>query len=129
MPVHEPPEGAYGFVYKITNTHTARAYIGKKLLWFKGKKQVKKRKKSILKESDWRTYNGSSEELQADIVTLGESNFLFEILRFCNSKGECSYYEAKEQFRHDVLLHPDQWYNSYVGCRIHRKHLKLREVT
>lgn len=123
--VENAPEEAYGFVYRITNTIDGRAYIGKKLLWFKGHKQVKGKKKKILKESDWRTYNGSSVELQADIEKLGEKKFTFEILRFCKTKGECSYWEAKLQFAEDVLYHPEKFYNSYVGCRIHRKHLKL----
>lgn len=123
--VEEVPADAYAFVYKITNLKDGRAYIGKKLLWFKGHKQVKGKKKKILKESDWRTYNSSSNELQADIEKLGEKNFKFEILRFCKTKGESSYWEAKLQLEADVLYHPELYYNSYVGCRIHRKHLKL----
>lgn len=119
------PPDAYGFVYRITNTIDGRSYIGKKLLWFKGRKQVKGRRRKILKESDWRTYNGSSIELLADIKRLGARKFKYEILRFCGSKGECSYWEAKLQFAEDVLYHPDRFYNSYVGCRIHRKHLRL----
>lgn len=126
--VSDVPTDAYGFVYCITNLKDGRAYIGKKLLWFKGHKRVKGRKRRILKESDWRTYNGSSLELQTDIEKLGEKNFKFEILRFCKSKGECSYYEAKFQLEQDVLLHPEKFYNSYVGCRIHRKHVLKHET-
>lgn len=126
--VDEVPTDAYGFVYKITNIIDGRAYIGKKLLWFKGHKQVKGKKKKILKESDWRIYNGSSTELQEDIAKLGEKSFTFEILRFCKTKGECSYWEAKMQLEADVLYHPELYYNSYVGCRIHRKHLKLNQT-
>jgi len=123
-----PPETC-GFVYKIQNNQTGRAYVGKKLLWFKGTKQVKGKKKRILVESDWRTYNGSNEELQRDIQHLGEDQFTFSILRFCKSKGEMSYWEIKYQLEADVLYHPEFWYNSYIGCRIHRKHLKLHTQT
>ena len=78
--VCEPPPDSIGFVYKITNSLTGRAYIGKKLLQFKGTKQVKGKKKRTLVESDWRTYNGSNVELQNDIAALGETNFVFTIL-------------------------------------------------
>lgn len=119
----------YGFVYCITHIPTGRAYIGKKLLWFKGHKQVKGKKKKILKESDWRTYCGSSTELQGDVEKFGQAEFRFEVLRFCTTKGECSYHEAKQQFANDVLYHPTLFYNAYIGCRIHRSHLKLGSTT
>jgi hypothetical protein len=127
--VESVPEEFFAFVYRITNIDTGRAYIGKKLLWFKGHKMVNKKKKKILKESDWRTYNGSSTELQADVTKFGEECFRYEILRYCKTKGECSYWEAKIQFEEDVLYHPELYYNSYIGCRIHRSHLKLGKTT
>lgn len=111
-----------GFVYLITNKITHRKYIGKKLLQFSRTKQVKGKKKRIKVDSDWKTYYGSNKELQEDVVKLGEENFTREILRFCKRKGECSYYEAKFQFENDVLL-SDDWYNSFVGCRIHKIHM------
>lgn len=117
------PENAYAFVYWIRNIETGRGYIGKKLLWFKSFKQVKGKRKRILKESDWKTYTGSNEELNAEITKLGKNSFSFRILKFCASKGEASYYEAKLQLEHDVLLHPDKFYNAFVGCKIHRKHV------
>ena len=33
-----------------------------------------------------------------------------------------SYYEAKLQFENDVLL-SDQYYNEFIGCKIHSNHL------
>ena len=34
-----------------------------------------------------------------------------------------SYYEAKLQFEKNVLL-SDEYYNEFIGCKIHAKHLK-----
>ena len=45
------------------------------------------------------------------------------IIRLCKSKGEMSYYEAKEQFDRNVLL-DDSYYNEFIGCKIHSKHIK-----
>ena len=37
--------------------------------------------------------------------------------------GEMSYYEMKAQVENDVLLKPDEYYNAFVGGKIHRSHL------
>ena len=122
---NEIPENVIGFVYKITNTQTHRQYIGKKLFTFAKRKQVKGKSKRIRVESDWRTYYGSNKELSQDVITYGESAFLREILHLCRTKGQCSYYEAKCQFEHAVLENPEKFYNDWIMCKIHRKHLKL----
>lgn len=123
-PFEGPSEQHYGFVYVITNITNGKQYIGKKLFWFKKTKILKKKKKRYLAESDWRTYYGSSLALLEDVKKLGESNFKREILHLCNSKGECSYYEAKEQLQKDVLFFPELFYNDWVICRVHRKHIQ-----
>src|SRR5665213_568029 len=120
-------EGQIGFVYVIENLFNNRKYIGKKLLRFSKTKQVKGKKKKIKVDSDWKEYFGSSEELKKDVENLGEENFKREILGFYRTKGLCSYYELKNQLQFDVLLHPDKYYNSYVGGRIHRSHLKINQ--
>lgn len=116
-------EDYIGFVYCITSLVDNRKYVGKKLLKFSRTKQVKGKKKKIKIASDWKTYYGSNKELQEDVVKFGEDKFKREILRFCKTKGECSYYEAKLQFEYDVLL-SDDYYNSFVGCRIHKSHMR-----
>ena len=128
--VYDPSEAELkqyvGFVYLITEKSTGKKYIGKKLFWstrrlppLKGKT----RKRVVKKESDWRKYYGSSEELKLLVENKGGDNYHREILRLCITKGECSYYEAKEQFAHDVLL-SDEYYNEFIGCKIHSKHIK-----
>jgi hypothetical protein len=122
-PLEAIPEKAVGFVYLISNTLSGKSYIGKKRFFFSKSKQVKKKKKKFKVESDWRTYYGSSDEIATDVATLGAENFTRTILRICYSLGECSYYEAKLQFQHEVLEHPDKWYNAWISVRVRRNHV------
>jgi hypothetical protein len=122
-PFEKPEQEHYGFVYVITNISTNKKYIGKKLFWHKKTRYYKGKKKRLLVESDWQSYFGSSKQLQQDIDTFGEQNFLREIVRLCKNKGECSYYEAKEQFDRSVLFNPDLYYNDWIICRVSRKHV------
>ena len=122
----ETPEEYQGFVYEITELDTGKKYIGKKNFW-KPKTLPKNSKRSrrirTRTESDWRTYFGSSEEVKLLVEQKGEENYKREILRLCTTKGEMSYYEAKLQFEKDVLLR-DEYYNSFIGCKIHSRHIK-----
>jgi hypothetical protein len=111
-----------GFVYEITNLSNNRKYIGKKNFYFSKTKTVKGKKKRFKVESDWRSYFGSNKELASDIALHGEGNFRREILRLCKSKGEFAYFEAKFQFDLNVL-ESDEYYNSWIMCRVHKKHL------
>jgi hypothetical protein len=111
-----------GFVYMITNLRTERKYIGKKNFYFSKTKQLKGKKKKYKVESDWKDYFGSNEELNHHVNIFGQDQFRREIVRFCSSKGEMSYFEAKYQFQYDVL-ESDQYYNSWISCKIHKKHL------
>ena len=77
----------------------------------------KKRKRIDYIESDWKTYTGSSDALNEDIKNLGIDKFKFNILKYCNSKFELSYFEAKIQFARDVLL-DENYYNGIINCRI-----------
>ena len=118
--VEELPETCVGFVYIITNLTNDRKYIGKKLARFKVTKKPlkgKKNKRRSTKESDWRTYWGSSDKLNEDVAILGEDNFTRQILYYCESKGELSYLEAKEQFDRSVL-ETDEYYNGIINVRV-----------
>ena len=125
----ELPEGCVGFVYMITNQTNNRKYIGKKLARFKKsrpplKGKTNRRRYTI--ESDWQDYYGSSDDLSADIEKIGKENFKREILYYCYSKGECSYIEAREQFRHRVL-ESDDWYNGHIRVRVHQSQRIITE--
>ena len=132
--VEELPKDCVGFVYLITNNISGRKYIGKKLAKFakttykvvKLKNGTKKRKKIRGKvESDWKDYYGSSDALTKDIQALGKENFTREILFYCSSKAECSYIEAREQFKNKVL-ESDDWYNGHIQVRVHGSHIRKK---
>jgi hypothetical protein len=121
-PIELDPKKIYGFVYLIENLVNGRKYVGKKLFFFKGFKTVKKKKKRILVESDWKTYYGSSNALQKDLDELGKENFRRVILHLCTSKSECSYLEMKEQVERNAIL-SDGYYNDQIRVRVTRVQL------
>lgn len=125
------PDDCIGFVYLITNITNDRKYVGKKLAKFSKisiktvtlKNGTKKKKKIRSKiDSDWRTYYGSSDNLNKDVALLGEDNFTREILHYCNAKAVCSYLEAKEQFDRKVLESLD-YYNGIISIKVHKNHI------
>ena len=114
------PDDCEVFVYLITNLTNDKKYVGKKLARFKVTRpplKGKKNKRRSSKESDWKTYWGSSDHLNADVASLGEENFTREILHYCQSRGMLSYLEAKEQFDREVLL-SDEYYNGIINVRV-----------
>lgn len=119
------PEQYQGFVYMITELDTGKKYIGKKFFWKpKTLPKTKSRKRRIKTrvESDWKDYYGSNKNVQELVESKGKDKYKREILILCKTKGECSYYEAKYQFKYDVLL-SDEYYNELISCKIHSKHL------
>lgn len=120
-------EDYIGFVYEITDTANGMKYIGKKLFVSKVTKpplKGKKNKRRSLKESDWKTYCGSNDEIKTIVETDGLERFQRRILRLCKSKGSLNYYEMYEQMINHVLLKPTEYYNAFVGSRVARIHLK-----
>lgn len=111
-----------GFIYCITNKINSKKYIGKKLFIKRSSYQKNKKRKKKTIESDWKNYYGSNKELLEDIKIYGKENFEREILRLCISRSECNYYELREQIIRDVLL-SNEYYNSFIGTRIHKKHI------
>lgn len=129
------PQDTFGFVYKVTNICDGRFYIGKKVLynnvtktltkkeiaeWDKPGRVPKKRK--LQKESDWETYWGSNKQIKQDLKDLGEDCFTREILTFCKSKKQLSYYEVYWQM-HLQVLQIDS-YNDNIQGRFYRKDLE-----
>ena len=115
-----------GFVYVITDLSNNKKYIGKKL--FASKRKLpplkgKTRKRTVIKESDWQDYFGSSDLVKALIEEHGRDSFHREILHLCMTKGELSYLELIEQVERRVLL-SDEYYNNIIQVRIHGSHVR-----
>ena len=112
----------FGFIYRITNQTNGKIYFGKKQI--KRTKKLKplkgkKNKRHFEIESDWKVYTSSSNDVNEDIVLHGKDKFKFEIIKFCDSKFELAYYEAKIQFDNNVLI-KEGFYNGIINCRIGR---------
>lgn len=120
-------EDQIGFVYCILDKHTNMRYIGKKLVKTTRKLpplKGKKRKRTKIVETDWKTYYGSSEEVKSLVEEHGPDRFHREVLHLCHTKTELSYMELKEQMDREVLLKPDEYHNAFIGGRINRSGLK-----
>ena len=113
-----------GFVYVILSQITGQYYIGRKYFFTHRKKTGATRRSKA--ESDWKKYYGSSTAVKMLIEKKGVDNYQRDVLRLCKTKGECSYYEAKLQFEYDVLLN-DDFYNEFIGCKIHSKHIRTND--
>lgn len=113
-------EETFGFIYEIKNNITNKKYIGKKQIKSKIRRKPLKGKKRCridFKESDWKTYTGSSNDLNEDIKKYGKENFTFTILKTCSCKWELAYFECKIQLEKNVLLKED-YYNGIINVRI-----------
>jgi len=116
--IEDMPRGTFGFIYEVQHIPTGRRYIGKKVLEFnrtlpplKGTK----RKRKVVKESDWKTYYGSHKEIKDLIKENKQDEFRREILMYVPSKKLLTYYETKFLFIKEVL-EPNG--NSYINDNI-----------
>ena len=128
------PENCIGFIYLIKNQTTGKIYIGKKSLYSNTNKKLTKKeiaeqtgpgrkptKKLVTKESNWKVYMGSSKELLADIKETGEDIYERNILHFCFSKKQLTYYEINYQMKYNVLEVDS--YNDNILGKFYRKDL------
>ena len=128
----------YGFIYKITNLETNKFYIGKKSFVHNKKKKLTKKeiaeqtgpgRRSTTKveqvDSGWRNYWGSSKELLADVKSLGKDKFEREILKFCPTKKQQTYYELQYQISNSVLFTDS--YNDNILGKFYRKDFATAE--
>jgi len=103
----------YGYVYMTCHFKTGRQYIGKKAFHHTSTKKLGKKelaeipvgrgkrpsKKTVTKESDWKTYYGSATEIKL----CKPEDMMRHVLRLCRTKKELTYYEAKYLFQYNVL--------------------------
>lgn len=125
------PKGTHDhFIYMIINKTNGRRYIGKKILFNKTKKKIskkvisekktRKRVEIITKESNWKTYYGSSKELLDDLSILGEDKFERHILELVEGKKKASYRELVHLIKNNVLGN-ELYYNSNILGRFFKK--------
>ena len=122
LEANPPNDETIGFVYLIECK--GMRYIGKKMLFshrtlpaLKGQK----RKRKIVKDSDWRTYTGSSKSLNAEIKK--GARIERTILYWGESKSELSYVELRLQMDCDALQ-SDLYHNGILNVRLPRLKLK-----
>ena len=101
--ISDIPEGVIGFVYIITNLETGEFYVGKKAIYstrtlppLKGYK----RKRKVVKESSWLTYESSSEKVRE------WERKKKHVLEYGYSKKQLTYLETKYLFKLDALEDP-----------------------
>ena len=116
----------FGYIYRITNLTTGRQYIGRKYFTQRRKPRSGKGKRRVTSESDWKKYYGSSDELKADVKSLGKSNFKREIISLHETLGKVNYEETKQLFLNNVLMEAlddgtPAYYNSNILGRYMKK--------
>lgn len=102
-----------GFVYLIEHLPTGKKYVGCKVFYFKRKPRGGGRR--VTKESDWKKYWGSCEELKADLKEKGPTEFRRTIISLHGSLGDLHLGEVKELFKRDVLENHDFYNNNILG--------------
>ena len=121
--IEDMPEGTFGFIYEVLHKPTGRKYLGKKVLQFnrtlpplKGQK----RKRKVVKESDWKTYYGSHAEIKGLIKEQKQDEFERNILQFVPTKKLLTYFECKYLFINEVLEH-QEYINDNILAKFYRK--------
>jgi hypothetical protein len=131
--ITDMPNSTFGFIYEVTHLPTGKKYLGKKQLMSitnkaLGKKELAlitdkrlSKKKTVIKESDWKTYYGSQSEIKQLIKEGNKEDFKREILSFVPTKKLLTYYETKYLFVNEVLEKSDQYINDNILGKFFRK--------
>ena len=120
------PKEAVGFIYMIQHIPTGKYYIGKKNLFSKRTLpplKGKKRKRKVIKESDWKKYISSNQWIKEEVANGSELDFKKKILQFCYSAKALTYYELYWQFKYNVLADENSLNDNLLG-KFFRKDLE-----
>lgn len=110
---------ALGFIYEITNLTNNKRYLGRKTI--RKPNYTSGVNKGISKGVYvFTTYCGSSKSLLEDIKNGHE--YKKEIIRWCFSKAELTYYESQAIYCSDSLIRED-FYNFWCKSTVYSKHL------
>lgn len=131
-------EDIYGFIYKLYDNTSNKVYIGKKILHFTtNPKATQKYHKELkesghkgrlpktmqrIKESDWKTYHGSSKPVNALIAEIGEGNIIREMIAFCKNKRDLTYFEMWHVINNNAL-HDKNYLNEDILGKFHKSKL------
>ena len=133
--IDDMPEGTFGFIYRVIHLPTQKKYIGKKVLFFERNVKLGKRalealkeerraagiggrvpqKKKVVKESDWKTYYGSQEDIKKLVRSSKPEDWNREILDFVPTKKLLTYYEIKHIFICNALEDSDFLNDNILG--------------
>jgi hypothetical protein len=123
--IEKMPDNTFGFIYQAIYLPTNEKYLGKKVLYFnrtlpplKGMK----RKRKVVKESDWQTYYGSHEKIKSLLKENKQNDFQREILEFAFNKKHLTYLETKYLFCNNVLEN-EEYINDNILGKFFRKDL------
>jgi len=116
--IEQMPQNTFGFIYEATYIPTNEKYLGKKVLFFnrtlpplKGTK----RKRKVVKESDWQTYYGSHTKIKQLLSEGKQEDFIREIIEFAFNKKHLTYLETKYQFSNNVLENTEYINDNILG--------------
>jgi hypothetical protein len=126
-----------GYIYMTTILDTGRKYIGKKNFFHNtnvklGKKELanlptargkKPSKKKVTKESDWKTYYGSAQEIKDSVKQYPKERITRTLIRLCKTKKELTYYECKYLFDYNVLEPNNGFINDNILGKFYSKDL------
>lgn len=118
-----------GYIYMTTFLDNGKIYIGKKNFFHTtnkklGKKEIselpvtrgkKPTKKSVIKESDWKTYYGSAKEIKEYVSKFPPYNIIRSVLKLCKTKRGLTYWETKMLFQYNVLENDRYINNNILG--------------
>jgi hypothetical protein len=136
MPADDELDKYHGFVYLITRLNAKEGerkyYIGCKKLWSTTTKPAllkakSKKKRKVVKKSDFVSYYGSSNELLKDIAEYGKDNFHRQVLKLCVSQWHLKYEELINQIKYGAILDP-RFYNGILNLRIGKVPKDLKKL-
>lgn len=135
--IHSNDKDYYGFIYLITDEN-GKKYLGKKAFSHSVKQKLSKKKKTELntkkrfervkKDSSWENYYGSNKELLEKIKNgeIDKSKIKREILCFCKTRIDLTYWECFYLFKYNVLF-DNNFYNGNILSKFFKGKINMYE--